>query len=198
MKELALSSAPELEAVITSAIYSFLLTARLSPATNPPMVHVTSVAPLRDLRPASLSEMLKIIQTWESRCSSVISELEQQITAIKTEAAAQRIKDSARQEIVDQAVLNVDGGAIRPGHGSKGHTLRSGGDIDRRGKGVASGSKRDLQEQQGSDGYGEEDGEDGGVGIGVAKMEVDEGSGAAMGKSEGPTRASKRFFGKKG
>lgn len=198
MQELSISTVPELETLITSAIYSSLLTARLSPATNPPMVHVTFVAPLRDLRPASLSEMLSIIQTWESRCTSVISEIEQQITTIKTEAATRKAKENSRQEIIDQAVLNVDGVPNRPGQGGKGHGLRGGNDADRKVKGVASGSKRDLQEQQGSDGYGDDDGEDGGVGVGVAKMEVDEGGGTAMGKSEGSARASKRFFGKKG
>lgn len=198
MKELSITSIPELETLITSAIYSSLLTARLSPASTPPTIHISSVAPLRDLRPASLPEMLKILQTWESRCASIVSELEQQIAAIKTDATTRRAKDMARQEIVDHAVLNVEGGGIGPAKGQQGGGKARDTET-RKGKGVTSGNKRDLQEQQGSDGYGEDDGEDGGVGVGVAKMEVDEGGGAAtMGKNEGPLRAPKRVFGKKG
>ena len=89
LTSLSLSSPAELESLITQSIYSGLLTARLSPTSTPPTVYITSVASLRDLRPRSLPALLQILQTWESRCTSVVSDLETQIVAIRT-AAQQR------------------------------------------------------------------------------------------------------------
>ncbi|KAJ5125529.1 hypothetical protein N7526_007706 [Penicillium atrosanguineum] len=57
MTALSLSSTAELESLVTTAIYASLISARLSPATTPPTVNVTSVAPLRDVRPQSLPKM---------------------------------------------------------------------------------------------------------------------------------------------
>jgi COP9 signalosome complex subunit 7 len=221
---LTLPSPSTLETLITEAIYSGLITARLSPTSTPPTVHITSVAPLRDLRPNSLSEILKILQVWESRCSSVVGDIEAQIAGIRSSAAKRKAKEARRQEVVDIAVLSNDGpgeggnpaggvagsggtGGILGGNGGfgGGRMLRSGnvrgssGDESKKGKGT--GSKRDLDEQQEDEEVGQWGGhggeEDGGVGVGLAKMEVDEGAGSS-GKSGDGTRTAKRVLGKKG
>lgn len=108
LKSLALPTASALESLITSSIYAGLLTARLSPTSNPPAVHITSVAPLRDLRPQSLSALLSILQTWESRCTSVITDLEGQINTIRAAATRRNTSSKHRQAIVDAAVNASD------------------------------------------------------------------------------------------
>lgn len=174
-------------------------------------MRITSVAPLRDLVPNSLAETLKVLQVWENRCSSVVSDIEAQIVAITSSAAKRKARERRRQEVVDNAVLNTDasgetnaGGGGLAGGGAR--TTRSGavrggslGEENRKGKGI--GNKRDLDEQQEDEEttqwapHGGE--EDGGVGVGLAKMEVDEGPGLA-GKSGDGARTVKRAVGKKG
>lgn len=76
---------------------------------------------------------------------------------------------------------------------------RGSGDENKKGKGT--GSKRDLDEQQEDEEViqwrqqGSE--EDGGVGVGLAKMEVDEGAGLPAKGGDGG-RTAKRVLGKKG
>lgn len=102
---LDLQSNQQLEALVTSAIYAGLITARLSPTSSPPRVHITSVAPLRDLRPQSLPAILQILQTWESRCNLVVSDLETQIATIQNTAAQRTALHKTRQDVVDAAVV---------------------------------------------------------------------------------------------
>jgi COP9 signalosome complex subunit 7 len=174
-------------------------------------VHITSIAPLRDLRPNSLPDILKVLQVWESRCSSVVGEIEAQIAGVRTNAAKRKARDMKRQEVVENAVLSAEVSGENTGNGGGGGsgvrtTTRSAGvragpvDENRKGKGI--GVKRDLDEQQedeetarwGQQGGGEEDG---GVGVGLARMEVDEGPGSA-GKTGDGGRTAKRAVGKKG
>lgn len=147
---LGLSSAHELETLVTAAIYAGLLTARLSPTSNPPRVQITSVAPVRDLRPQSLPAILQILQTWEGRCSSTVADLEGQIAALTSSAANRTTLQRNRQEVVDTAVVQGENDAsksIRP--------------RDRRG------NKRDLDERM----EGEDDEE---ASSDEARMDVDD------------------------
>lgn len=208
---LFLSSTSDLESLITEAIYNGLITARLSPTSTPPMVYITSVAPLRDLRPNSLPDIVKVLQVWENRCSSVVGEIEAQIAGIRSNAAKRMARDTWRQEIVDHAVLYTEISGENTGTGGGGagvgRTTRSGvgtrgglGDDSRKGKGI--GNKRDLDEQQEDEEvahWGHQTGgeEDGGVGVGLARMEVDEGAGLA-GRGGDGGRTAKRAVGKKG
>ena len=113
------------------------------------------------------------------------------------------------QEVVDNAVLSNEGlgdGIVSGGNIAGGtRTTRAGGmrggsgDDNRKGRGT--GSKRDLDEQQ-EDEEGNQWGrhggeEDGGVGVGMAKMEVDEKAGL-LGKGGDGARTAKRVLGKKG
>ncbi len=117
-----------------------------------------------------------------------------------------------RQEVVDNAVLNNDasgdgnaggGGGVGGGRTTRSGVTRGGsGDENRKGKGT--GSKRDLDEQQEDEEvsqWGRHGGEeDGGVGVGLAKMEVDERAtiSSLLGKSGDGGRTAKRVLGKKG
>ena len=104
MSALSLSSISELESLITTTNYAGLITARLSPTTTPPMVHITSTAPLRDLRPLSLPHLLKVLETWDGRCTSVIHEIESHIEGIKTAARKRKTKESARDDALEIAL----------------------------------------------------------------------------------------------
>jgi COP9 signalosome complex subunit 7 len=205
---LSLPSSSAFESLITEAIYNGLINARLSPTSTPPVVHITSVAPLRDLRPTSLPELLKILQVWESRCRSVVGEIEGQIAGIWSHAVARKEQETRRQDIIDSAVLSADvsseANLIAAGAGVIGRSTRSAwtkgvtSDEYKKGKGI--GNKRDLDEQledEDSTQWGQHGGEeDGGVGVGLAKMEVDESVGVP-GKATYAGRTAKRAAAKK-
>ena len=178
LKELSLESPQALETLITQSIYSSLLTARLSPTSTPPIIHITSVAPLRDLRPLSLPQYMNVLSVWESRCSDVIASLEANIKSIRNSAADRKSLAKSRQDVVDQAVLTKaeqEDGKVTAG----GMSLR--------GRGKGNGNKRDLEEHIGEEDNDEfEDASEEGNG----GMEIDDGS-APLG-AVGMGRSSKK------
>jgi hypothetical protein len=121
--------------------------------------------------------MLAILAVWEQRCQSTISDLESQINGIRTDAIKRLTTQKRRQEVVDNAVLQSD---------EKGKKPLVDGPVTRN-RGVV-GNKRDLDEQQ-EDDENEVSSGDGGVGSGMATMEVDE--------PPSGQRSSKRISGKK-
>ena len=185
---LGLSDAPALESLVTACIYSNLVTARLSPTSSPPTVHITSVAPLRDLRPQSLPALLQILSTWSSRCDAVVTDLESNITNIKAAAITRNTLAQKRQDVIDEAVLHVQSNENADG--------------ERRSKrqpgipGSRLGSKRDLDDEMaGSD-------EDMDIDEGIGEMG---GSGSFMPNSSGvpagmmlggPSKGTKRNRGR--
>lgn len=175
LSSLGLSSSQELESLVTTAIYAGLITARLSPTSTPPRVQITSVAPLRDLRPVSLPAITQILNTWQSRCVSTIASLEAQITTIRSTAAQRTALQRQRQDIVDTAVVQTENDtskAVRP--------------RDRKG------NKRDLDERM----EGEDD-ED--VSSDEIKMDVDDsGDFAGTAGRGGLGRGAKRNRGRGG
>ena len=175
LTSLSLPSAAALETLVTQSIYASLLTARLSPTSNPPLIHITSVAPLRDLRPLSLPEYANVLAVWQSRCDSVINNLEENIKAIRNQAAARKHLSRKRQDVVDHAVLTKaeqEEGKVTAG----GMSLRA--------KGKGSGNKRDLEEHMAE---GEEDEFEDASEEGNGGMEIDDGTvpigGVGMGRS---------------
>ncbi|KIX94766.1 uncharacterized protein Z520_09456 [Fonsecaea multimorphosa CBS 102226] len=165
LASLLLSTPQELESLITQSIYSGLLTARLSPTSTPPTVHIMSVAPLRDLRPHSLPVLLQILQTWESRCVSVVSDLEAQIAAVRATAQQRAIQERSRQSEVDSLVLRDDRQQASSENGFNGRAVRGAGF----GAGQRPPSKRDLDQQMEGEGDDVEDDYEEG------RMDLDEG-----------------------
>lgn len=110
---LHLDTPAQLEQLITTAVYNHLLTSSLSPTSSPAVIRIKSVAPVRDPRPASLPATLTILHTWSRRCQTTITDLEAQITAIQTRAAARTKQDTSRQDLVDQAVNEVDNEVVQ-------------------------------------------------------------------------------------
>ena len=202
MDALFISTPAELESLVTTAIYSSLITARLSPASTPPTVNVTSVAPLRDAKPQSLASMISILTEWESRCGDVVCDIEAEIERIKTDAWKRRSKEAARASLLEQTVADVSSGDAALSKQS-GFQPRTGG---RRldgvaGAGMSSGNKREYKADDNDDdddGYFENGSEGGNLDSSAAgsRMDIDEGVGSSR---SGPaaSRQTKRVLGKK-
>lgn len=186
MEALSISTPTELESLVTKAIYSSLITARLSPASDPPTVNVTSVAPLRDVKPQSLPSMISILTEWESRCGGVIGDIEAEIEKIKANSAKRAAKENARAELLNKAI-NSWSGEGDEGHSKRSET-RSGG--RRLGPG-GGGNKREYSaDDNDDDGYFENGSDDAGP-VG-SRMDIDEGVGSSR-----TARQAKRLLGKK-
>ncbi|PSS12733.1 hypothetical protein M430DRAFT_53016 [Amorphotheca resinae ATCC 22711] len=84
LRELGLETPRELEDLVISAIYAGLVSGTLDPYHQ--VVRLSSVSPLRDLPPNSISSMLSTLNEWSSRCVSTLAELEKQIATFRAEA----------------------------------------------------------------------------------------------------------------
>ncbi|KAJ5823400.1 hypothetical protein N7447_005740 [Penicillium robsamsonii] len=172
MTALSTPTKAELESLVTTAIYASLITARLSPASNPPSVNVTAVAPLRDVQPQSLPKMIANLGEWESRCGEVVSDLEAEIARIKSDAAKRASRAKAHSEALEEAVKKKQSAGKKGG--------RRGG---RLGPGLG-GSKRDADDIDEDDGFFDNyDGSEHG-----SRMDIDEAPGARAGNSRQPKR----------
>jgi COP9 signalosome complex subunit 7 len=96
-KSLGLHDTRAVEDLIISAIYAGLVDAQLDPHNN--AVHISSVSPLRDLAPGSISPMLSSLRTWSERCTSALDDLEAQIASIKVDAAKRRSERKAWDDL---------------------------------------------------------------------------------------------------
>ncbi|KAM0515475.1 hypothetical protein ACHAPE_006000 [Trichoderma viride] len=102
-KALGLASPREVEDLVITAIYAGLLHATLDPARQ--AVSVTSVAPLRDLAPGTIPDMIGALQNWAGRCQSTLGDLEEQIKNIRDAATLRerekRASDKKLQILVE-------------------------------------------------------------------------------------------------
>ncbi|UKZ90294.1 uncharacterized protein TrAFT101_005318 [Trichoderma asperellum] len=107
-KALGLSSPREVEDLVITAIYAGLLHATLDPARQ--AVSVTSVAPLRDLAPGTIPDMISALQNWAGRCQSTLGDLEEQIKSIRDAATVRerekRASDKKLQTLVESQTLH--------------------------------------------------------------------------------------------
>jgi len=124
----------DLEHLITQAIYNDLINATLNPASQ--TVVISSVAPLRDLAPGSVSSMIEELKAWSGRCDSVLAGLEAEIEKIRAEAKKRALREQKTEKQV-KAVMeekgNVGGvlGAGRSGnYTSRVSNRRADGDGD--------------------------------------------------------------------
>lgn len=190
MTALSLPSTADLESLVTTAIYSSLISARLSPATTPPTINVTAVTPLRDVQLQSLPKMISLLTEWESRCGEVVSDLEAEIARVKDDAAKRHAKEVAYQKLQDEVMKKRKAEAGRMddsgvGHGRAGRWVGARGGT-RSGTGLGS-NKRDADDIDQDDGFGN-------PGDSGSRMDIDEGAGS----SRGGSRQIKRMLGRKG
>ncbi|KAF3491842.1 ACOB protein [Arthroderma uncinatum] len=109
MQSLSLKDHVELESLVTTAIYSSLISARLSPTTTPPTINVTSVAPLRDVRLQAVDGMITTLAEWEGRCQDVVEGIEAEINTIKADAARKRAMEKDRAYRFEKSVGGWNG-----------------------------------------------------------------------------------------
>lgn len=95
-RALGLESARQLEDLVIKAVYQGLLHATLDPAHQ--AVQVTSVAPLRDLRPGAIPDMTAALNAWSRRCSSTLADLDAQIRDIRVAAALRAVEAKTADE----------------------------------------------------------------------------------------------------
>ncbi|CAG7919880.1 unnamed protein product [Penicillium olsonii] len=176
MEALAIPTKAELESLVTTAIYASMITARLSPASNPPSVSITAVAPLRDVCPTSIPLMVKDLRDWSSRCDGVVADLEAEIALIKSNAVKRAAKSKTKQDAIEEALKKRQDG------GPWGRNRRGGA---RLGAG-AGGSKRDAGNIEEDDGFFDT------TGGGGSRMDIDEDYGP-----RGANRQPKRVLGRK-
>ncbi|KAI5304193.1 hypothetical protein KEM56_006752 [Ascosphaera pollenicola] len=93
MKSLSLETTSALEALVTNAIYLNLLSAKMSPTTKPSVIYVTATAPMRDMRPNAMPDIMSTLNAWHERCGSAAVYLQSQIESIH-QAAKARCEDS--------------------------------------------------------------------------------------------------------
>ncbi|KAF3932734.1 hypothetical protein ABW19_dt0204954 [Dactylella cylindrospora] len=96
---LDIPSVRSLEDLIISAIYASLLDAKLDTAAQ--RVEVSSTAG-RDVAPGDITQMIAALEAWSSSCSSVLTEIEAQISAIQASAVQQRKDQLAYEKAVDE------------------------------------------------------------------------------------------------
>jgi COP9 signalosome complex subunit 7 len=98
---LDLEHARDLEQLVTTAIYENLLTATLNPSLQ--TVVVTSVAPLRDLAPGSVGQLLGELSAWSGRCDGVLADLQAEISRIEAEAVKRAVREQRKEKQIKAA-----------------------------------------------------------------------------------------------
>ncbi|KAJ0104164.1 cop9 signalosome complex subunit 7a [Diaporthe amygdali] len=104
-QHLGLASPREVEDLVISAVYAGLLNAKLNPLRS--VVQVASVAPLRDVQPATVPSIVATLQNWSQRCDATLAEIEANIATIKKEAA-RKANDKREWDRTFQAVVTAE------------------------------------------------------------------------------------------
>lgn len=99
---LDLVSPAELEQLVTTAIYDNLLIATLNPTAQ--TVVVTSVAPLRDLAPGSVSQLVNELSAWSGRCDAVLADLQAEIDGVGAAAVKRAAREQKKEKQIRAAV----------------------------------------------------------------------------------------------
>ncbi|KAI9805830.1 MAG: hypothetical protein M1825_000444 [Sarcosagium campestre] len=102
---LGIDSARALESLVIRATYVGLLTAKLSPRTQ--LVHISSTSPLRDLPPGSVPRLLSSLDDWDTRCDSVLGDIESQIQSIRARALQRRQLELEQETALESAIAKT-------------------------------------------------------------------------------------------
>ncbi|KAH9997187.1 PCI domain-containing protein [Xylariaceae sp. FL0662B] len=187
--QLGLSDARAVEDLIINTIYADLVTAQLDPRNG--AVHVSRVAPLRDLEPQSIPAMLNSLRTWSGRCTSTLSDLEAQIAAVKADAAQRHSEKKTWETTMAQLVEEQKTQEVGGGGGGAGGGAHSWSQSNLLNRAVA----RLNTQRYGKRGSGSmEPGPDGDEAMDLDEEEPDDGESSANGTGSGggKKRASSR------
>jgi len=103
---LSIPDQQSLESLITTAIYSSLITGTLDPHHH--LINITSVAPLRDLPPESIPSLIQTLATWSAQCTATLSALESQVEEVKAKAKLEGKRQNKIQKIFEEKLLKAD------------------------------------------------------------------------------------------
>ncbi|KAM0335326.1 hypothetical protein ACHAQA_000371 [Verticillium albo-atrum] len=113
---LSLPDPRALEALVTSAIYAGLIQATLDPARQ--HVHVTALAPLRDLAPASIPALSDALRAWSDRCATTLHDIDAQTAAIRAAASRRNRQAAARDDKLADLVAETKHSGAGAGAGA--------------------------------------------------------------------------------
>lgn len=88
--------ARQLEDLVVTAVYAGLLDATLDPARA--AVQVSRIAPLRDLPPGAVPNLVAALKTWSGRCTSTLDDLDAQMKSIRTAATTREREKRAASD----------------------------------------------------------------------------------------------------
>ena len=120
--EVAANSPLALESLVTSSIYAGLLIGQINPLFQ--RLDISSIAPLRDLRPGSVPLMIKVLEDWDKRCVVVLDGLQEEVRDIRKAALERKRKEDG---IERQRAKLVDEGK---GPGSGKRSVEGAGEMD--------------------------------------------------------------------
>ena len=103
---LSIPDQKSLESLITTAIYSSLITGTLDPHRK--TVNITSVAPLRDLAPESIPSLIQALQLWSGQCTETLASLDHQIESVKLNAKLEGERKAKVQKIIDDKIAKAE------------------------------------------------------------------------------------------
>jgi len=103
---LSIPDQKSLESLITTAIYSSLITGTLDPHRQ--TVKITSVAPLRDLAPESIPSLIQALQQWSEQCTDTLANLDRQIESVKSSAKREGERKARVQKIIDDKIAKAE------------------------------------------------------------------------------------------
>jgi len=104
-RKLGLESHRLVEDLVITAIYAGLVEATLDPARQ--AVQVTRIAPLRDLSPGAIPEMISILSLWSERCTSVLADLAAQIEGIRCAATVREDEAAATEKKLSKTIEEI-------------------------------------------------------------------------------------------
>jgi COP9 signalosome complex subunit 7 len=105
-QHLGLGSARELEDLVITAIYAGLVNATLDPARQ--AVQVASVAPLRDLAPGAVPDLVAALRLWSAKCSDTLADLDARTARIRAAAAVREREKRAADEKLQAAMAEIE------------------------------------------------------------------------------------------
>jgi COP9 signalosome complex subunit 7 len=97
---LSLSTTEELESLLTAAIYAELIDATLDPFHQ--VVHIDSVAPLRDVAPGSITNLSASFEEWSNKCQSMLSDIDKEKAAIIERAKVRGLRKERMEEMYEE------------------------------------------------------------------------------------------------
>ena len=119
---MSLPSPLALDSLVTSSIYAGLLVGQINPLAE--RIDISSVAPLRDLRPGSIPLMIKVLEEWDQRCVNVLDELQARVLEVRKMATERKRKEDG---IERQRVKLIDDGKMQ---GSGKRSVEGTGELD--------------------------------------------------------------------